>query len=141
MESPFRLRKELRTAMPSRSVRWRFAGQQLHALLRAPLSPSRMAARAVFIADTDIVADCARVAAPTLIVTGEPTLDRVVSVEGTLAYLNLIPRAQHVTLPATGHLGSITRPEVFLAAVDEFVSGLRDQLADGSSPGEQNDAA
>src|SRR4029079_8809404 len=98
VESPFRLRAEVRAAIPVRHERWQFVFGQLQAFLRAPLSPSRMAVRAMWIAGTDVVADCANVSAPTLIVTGEPALDRVVSVDGTLAYLKLIQNSRHVML-------------------------------------------
>ena len=68
-----------------------------------------------------IVARLRRVTAPTLIVTGEPALDRVVPVEGTAAYVELIRGATHVVLERTGHLGTITRPQAFADAVNEFV--------------------
>ena len=61
------------------------------------------------------------VAAPTLIVTGERTLDRVVPVDATLTYLQHIVRSRHVTLERTGHLGTITRPDAFSAIVREFL--------------------
>ena len=60
--------------------------------------------------------DCARITAPTLIVTGERELDRVVSVDVTREYLQLIAGSRHTTLTKTGHLGSITRPEAFAAS-------------------------
>ena len=51
----------------------------------------QMAARARELLDShDIVADCRRVTAPTLVVTGEAGLDRVVPVESTATYLELI---------------------------------------------------
>jgi len=121
IESPFRLRKELAAALPRMTDRWRFSRSQLSSLARAPLSPTRMAARAAFIANADLFSDCANVAAPTLIVTGDRALDRVVSVDRTLAYLDLIPGARHVTLERTGHLGSITRPQEFASLVRGFV--------------------
>ena len=39
--------------------------------------------------NADLVTDCSRVTAATLVVTGEPALDRVVPVDGTLAYVGL----------------------------------------------------
>jgi pimeloyl-ACP methyl ester carboxylesterase len=121
-ESPFRLRKEIAAAFPQWRARWRFTRSQLATLAASPLSPTRMAARAALIASTDVIADCARVAAPTLIVTGDRALDRVVSVEGTRAYLKLIAGARHVPLEGTGHLGSITKPYAFAALVREFIT-------------------
>jgi 3-oxoadipate enol-lactonase len=120
-ESPWRLRDELRSAFPRIGGRWRFVRRQLGTLLRAPLSPTRMAARAALISSVHLLDDCARIAAPTLVVTGEPGLDRVVRVDGTLAYVDLIAGARHATLERTGHLGTITRPEAFASLVGEFV--------------------
>jgi 3-oxoadipate enol-lactonase len=120
-ESPWRLRDEVRTALPYAGARWRFVRGQLGTLLRASISPARMAWRAVLISSPRVVDDCARIVAPTLVVTGEPGLDRVVRVDGTLAYLQLISGARHATLGRTGHLGSITRPEAFASLVREFV--------------------
>ena len=86
-----------------------------------------MARRAELIARTSIVDDCARVRTPTLIITGERNLDRVVPVDGTLGYLPLIPGARHRTLERTGHLGSVTTPDAFAAMIREFVEGQAQQ--------------
>ena len=69
-----------------------------------------MAAYARAWSATDLRVDCRHITAPTLVVTGEPALDRVVPVAGTLEYLQLIPGARHVTLERTGHLGVVSRP-------------------------------
>jgi pimeloyl-ACP methyl ester carboxylesterase len=79
-----------------------------------------MAARAQLIVHTDIVGDCSKVTTPTLVVTGEPALDRVVPVDSSLAYVPLIAGARHGTLGRTGHLGSITTPDAFAGLVREF---------------------
>jgi 2-hydroxy-6-oxo-6-(2'-aminophenyl)hexa-2,4-dienoate hydrolase len=71
----------------------------------------------------DFRPDCARIQAPTLIITGDPGLDRIIPVENTLRYLDMIPGARHVRIPRTGHLGLVTRPEVFADAVCRFVAG------------------
>ena len=120
-ESPFRLRDELRAAFPSLAARSRFVRWQLGTFMRVPLSLARMADRAALTASSDLRDDCAKVTAPALIVTGERGLDRVVQVDGTLAYLRLIAGARHQTIESTGHLGSITRPETFASIVREFV--------------------
>ena len=65
--------------------------------------------------------DCRRVAAPTLVVTGEAGLDRVVPVESTATYLQFIAGARSFVLERTGHFGTITRPELFADIVYEFV--------------------
>jgi 3-oxoadipate enol-lactonase len=120
-ESPWRLRGEVRSALPHVGARWRFVRGQLGTLLRARISPTRMAWRATLVSSPDVFNDCARVVAPTLVVTGEPGLDRVVRVDATLAYVQLISGARQATLGGTGHLGSITRPEGFASLVREFV--------------------
>jgi pimeloyl-ACP methyl ester carboxylesterase len=132
VESPFRLRREVAAALPSVGARWRFARGQIGAVARAPLSPARMAARAKLMARTNILGVCARVTTPTLVVTGERTLDRVVPVDGTLAYMPLIAGAEHRTLERTGHLGSITTPAAFAGVLREFVTHQLDKdLASG----------
>ena len=130
METPFRLRPELAVAFPNRAGRLRFARWQLATLMTAPLSLSGMAARARTLHAHDIAADCRRVSAPTLVVTGEPALDRVVRVESTAAYATLIHGARRFVLERTGHLGTITRPSAFAAAVNDFV---RSNVASGFS--------
>ena len=55
--------------------------------------------------------------------TGEPQLDRVVPVASSLEYVKLIAGARHVTLPRTGHMGLVLRPEAFADAVSAFVTG------------------
>ena len=70
---------------------------------------------------TDAAArDCACVVAPTLIITGEAHLDYVVPVDGSAAYERLIANAHRVVLPATGHLGSMTRPREFAELIRAF---------------------
>jgi pimeloyl-ACP methyl ester carboxylesterase len=120
-ESPFRLRAELLTALPDQADRRRFVRWQVRTILSTPVSLLRMAERARELPIPGIVTDCGRVTAPTLIVTGEPALDRVVPVEGTASYVDLIRGAKHVVLERTGHQGTITRPLVFAALVKEFV--------------------
>jgi pimeloyl-ACP methyl ester carboxylesterase len=82
-----------------------------------------MAARAVALGSHDIVADCRRVSAPTLVVTGEAGLDRVVPVESTATYLQFISGARSLVLERTGHFGTITRPQAFADVVYEFAVG------------------
>jgi pimeloyl-ACP methyl ester carboxylesterase len=124
-ESPWRLRRELSAAMPRLSDRWAFTADQLRTFLRAPISLRRMAGRARLIAQTPRSEDCARIAAPTLVVHGEPHLDHVVTVEGTVAYGQLIRGARVQLLERTGHFGTNVRPREFAALVREFVTALR----------------
>jgi len=59
------------------------------------------------------------VTAPTLVITGEPGLDRVVNVASTLELLGLIPHARHTVLRGTGHVGIITKPREFASLLTE----------------------
>ncbi len=129
VETPWRLRPEIRAAIPDARARRLFSLQALGTAFSAPVSLSRMAARARLMSSVDVRPDCKRVTAPTLIVTGERDLDHVVPVEGSTEYLGLIPDAQAVVLPRTGHLGSITRPDAFAALVGAFTEGHRHAAA------------
>ena len=116
------MRPELTAAFPSVRDRLKFVRWQLGTVVRAPFSLPAMAARAVALGSHDIVADCRRVTAPTLVVTGEAGLDRVVPVESTATYLQFIAGARSFVLERTGHFGSITRPETFADVVYDFVA-------------------
>jgi 3-oxoadipate enol-lactonase len=120
-ETPWRLRREMSIAFPELSARVRFTGLQLGTLLSAPPSLARMARRARMIATLDPAAECARITAPTLILTGEPGLDHVVPVAGSIDYVSSIRGARSVVLRGTGHLGFLTRPADFAALVRDFV--------------------
>jgi pimeloyl-ACP methyl ester carboxylesterase len=97
------------------------------------LSPARMARRVRFLEAVDLDREIAALALPTLVVTGEPRLDRVVPVGLTEEYLRICPDAERVTIGSTGHLGLITRPQEFARAVVPFVArqsaGTRDSGA------------
>jgi len=131
-ESPWRMHAELKAAFPDGRARRAFKASVLRTLLTAPISLGGMASRARVI-DTissgDLQSDCARITAPTLVVTGEPALDHVVSVEGSRAFARLIRGARTEVIARTGHLGSVTRPDVFLALVSRFVEGTRHAAA------------
>ena len=120
-ELPFRATGELMAALPDPRERSAFGRRMLSIPLRAPVSPARMAARARRIADYDTLADCARIAMPTLVLTGEAGLDHVVPVEGTSQYGRVIAGAQSVILERTGHQGTLTRADDFAGLVRDFV--------------------
>jgi 3-oxoadipate enol-lactonase/4-carboxymuconolactone decarboxylase len=128
-ETPLRLRPEIRTAIPNANERRRFSIRALRTALGAPVSLSRMAARARMITTEDVTADCSKITAPTLVVTGESHLDHVVPVEGSSEYLRLIANSRAVVLERTGHLGTITRPDAFAAIVRGFTEGHRHAAA------------
>ena len=142
-ETPWRLRREMATAFPEMPARLQFAGLQLRTLFSAPLSLARMAGRARMVATCDAVAACARIAAPTLVVTGEPALDHVVPADGSIGYVSLIRGARGVVLERTGHLGWITRPAAFAAIVRDFAAatGVGRVLPDPPHRGVKQDPA
>jgi pimeloyl-ACP methyl ester carboxylesterase len=124
VEAPFRASGELAAALPSLRDRAAFSLTMLRAMIRGPLSPARMAARARRIAAYDVLADCARITIPTLVLTGEAALDHVVPVEGTSKYAAVIRGARSAVLERTGHLGSLTRPGAFAALIRDFAQAL-----------------
>jgi 3-oxoadipate enol-lactonase/4-carboxymuconolactone decarboxylase len=123
VETPFRLHSEIVSAIPDAAARRRFMLRSLRTVVAAPVSLGRMAARARAIVREDVASDCARIGAPTLVVTGERGLDHVVPVEGSSEYLALIANARAAVIERTGHLGTITRPEAFSALVHAFLAG------------------
>ena len=128
-ETPFRVRPELLASFPHRTDRWRFSTWMLGTFARAPVSAKRMAARAALLSGSRVLDDCMKVTVPTLIITGERALDRVVRVDSTLKYLDLITDAQHRVLSATGHLGSVTKPDTFADLVSDFLERAKENDA------------
>lgn len=128
-ETPWRLRPEVRAAIPDRHERRRFALDAFRTLCGARVSLSQMAARARLVVQPGLESECARIAAPTLVVTGEPHLDYVLPVDGSSEYLRLIANARAAVLRGTGHIGSVTRPREFAALVRAFVEGRLDAAA------------
>jgi pimeloyl-ACP methyl ester carboxylesterase len=129
-----RLWHEIAAARAGRLDRWAALGRYLLSVASHPASPPEMARRVAMLEPCDFAADARRVTAPTLVVTGEEDLDRVVPVGGTLEYLALIPAAKGVTLHGTGHIGLVTKPEAFALAVAAFVEGSRKPMGSDSAP-------
>lgn len=118
-----RLYPEIAAAAGTRLAGLRAAARHGWNALTHPFSPSRMARRVRLLNPMDLLPELAHVRRPTLIVTGEPGLDRVVPVSATREYARLWPHAGLVTLERTGHLGLITRPRAFASVVTRFVEG------------------
>ena len=129
LSSPFRLYPEIAVAIPTLGARLAFGWQHLQRVTQHPFVASRMAERVRLLDGVDFAADCSRVAAPTQIVTGEERLDRVVPVASSLEYLDAIAGARHTQLLRTGHIGLVTQPARFAAAVAAFVSAHADAPA------------
>ena len=125
LTAPMRLFPEIREAIPAPRNRAAFLAAQAARCVAAPAIPSVMASRMRMSKPLDFTADCGAVQAPTLVVTGEPHLDRVVPVASTLSYVSLIPNARYERIPHTGHLGVVTRPQLFTSLVTDFVHAHR----------------
>ena len=120
VETPFRAGPELRRAIQDNRQRRALILSMIRTGLHARLSPARMAARATVIGGYDIKAACERVAAPTLVVTGEAGLDFVVHTDTSRQFTTLIKGSTHVVLENTGHQGTLTRPDAFVEIVRRF---------------------
>ena len=120
-----RLLPETLAARPGWGARLSFLAAYTGRVVRFPISPSQMAHWVRAWEAADIAADCRRVAARTLVITGEPELDRVVPVTDTLEYVTLIPGARAARFPRTGHVGFVSRPADFARIVSEFVDDDR----------------
>lgn len=121
LTSPLRVWPEISAALPGAVDRAGFLLRQTVRCATAPMNPALMASRIRSAQSADFRADCCRVQAPTLVVTGEEQLDRVVPVRSTRTYASLIPRAEYVMLTGTGHMGLLTQPARFADVVSGFV--------------------
>lgn len=108
----------------------RLAARQGWTALTHMFSPSRMARRVRMLDGLDLEHELTAVDVPTLILTGEPALDRVVPVAMTRQYLTIWPRARLATIPCSGHLGVITRPVEFARLITSFITDSG-RLTDG----------
>jgi pimeloyl-ACP methyl ester carboxylesterase len=124
-----RLAPEILTARPSWPLRFRLAIDYGRRALTARVAPSSMARWIRAWLATDTAPDCARIQAPTLVVTGEPHLERVVPVAATREYLKLIPTSRYAVLPETGHVGTITKPYRFAEIVGRFLAAVEQEAA------------
>jgi 3-oxoadipate enol-lactonase/4-carboxymuconolactone decarboxylase len=116
-----RMWPEIFAAQPSLAGRARFAVRYFTRALMSPLSVTKMSAWAKLKIATDIVADCAKVKAPALLITGEPGLDRVVDLRQSSDWTSLIPGTRHVTIERTGHIGLVSKPAAFAEIVCGFM--------------------
>ena len=120
--SPMRLWPEIVAALPAGTSRMQFCVTHWWRMMTNPIVPASMAARMHLRAETDLREACARIAAPTLVMTGDPALDRVVPTASTREFVSLIPGAKYEMMECTGHLGLITQPDRFARIVGTFVN-------------------
>jgi pimeloyl-ACP methyl ester carboxylesterase len=121
-----RSRPEVRAALPGRRERLAFSAGQLWRVAANPTSPALMRDRMRLLDGIDFASSVASIDAPTLVMTGEAELDRVVPPPHTLGYVRLLPHAQCFTLERTGHIGIVTRPAQFAEAVASFIARAAD---------------
>jgi pimeloyl-ACP methyl ester carboxylesterase len=121
MAGPLRLWPEIRAAFDRWPSRLAFALRHAARIAAAPIIPSHMASRVTEQQAIDFSGDCARVTVPTLVISGEAHLDRIVPTQVTRSYERLIPGARYEMMERTGHIGLVTRPERFSSLVCGFV--------------------
>jgi pimeloyl-ACP methyl ester carboxylesterase len=121
VNAPIRTWPEISAALPTFGQRIAFMAAQSLRAVRAPVIPALMAERISMAHRLDFRSDCARVRVPTLVLTGEEPLDRVVPVANTRTFRDLIPGAECAIFERTGHLGVITRPSRFAELIGNFV--------------------
>jgi pimeloyl-ACP methyl ester carboxylesterase len=129
LASPARLYPEIARAIPGWRERIRFSVRHTWRVMLAPLAPGRTADRAHLVQTVNLIDDCRRIAAPVLVITGEPGLDKVVPVESTRRYSIHLPEAKFATLEQTGHIGHVTRPERFADLVAGFADACKNAPA------------
>jgi pimeloyl-ACP methyl ester carboxylesterase len=112
---------EVAAAIPDVSARLRFAVIHTARILAAPIVPAAMATRMSLPMTVDLAEACRHLKVPTLVVTGEPALDRVVPTESTREFVSLIPGAKYEMIERTGHIGLVTQPDRFARIVGTFV--------------------
>jgi pimeloyl-ACP methyl ester carboxylesterase len=117
-----RLRCEMRAALPDWRARIGFTLAYVGDVMTAPTFPGLMARRVRLQQQTPLQSDCQRIVAPTLVVTGDESLDLVVPVTSTREYLRLIPGAKYEVMDHTGHLGMLTQPDRFAGILKEFLA-------------------
>ena len=121
--SPGRLMPEMKAALPEWRARISFSVRHVMRVAAAPMIPSLMASRVTWQQSMDFAPDCRGVKAPTLVISGEEGLDRVVPVRVTRTYASLIDGARYEVIERTGHIGLLTKPERFASLVGGFVYG------------------
>jgi pimeloyl-ACP methyl ester carboxylesterase len=119
----FRLYSEIAIARGGTLAGVRFMMFGIGIVLRYPFRPTLMARRPHLLDRLDLEPDIRRIERPVLVITGDEP-DRVVPAHLTREYLQLLPQARAATIPRTGHLGLITRPDVFADLIVDFIGPL-----------------
>jgi pimeloyl-ACP methyl ester carboxylesterase len=122
--------REMRSALPGWPQRLVWAAKGLVRVAGAPMAPTCMRRRIELLRSVDLVEATRRCQAPALVVTGEPALDRVVPVDGTLRYRELLRNVRVTRLERTGHLGVVLRPDEFASRIAAFAAETEAERAD-----------
>ena len=120
--SPGRMWPEIAAAIDGWPARLRFCAEHIGRIVAAPIVPAQMAGRMKLNPGIELQADCARVRARSLVITGAPELDRVVPAASTREFVRLLRGAEYTMMDRTGHIGLVTQPERFARIVGEFVN-------------------
>jgi 3-oxoadipate enol-lactonase len=121
LSSPMRLWPEILAACGSTAAGLAFITRYGLRAARHPMIPGVMASRIKEQQSVDFMDDPDAIRVPTLVISGEPALDRVVPVESTRQYASKIRGAKYVMIERTGHIGLMTRPDDFARTVSDFV--------------------
>lgn len=122
LTAPLVFHTEVVRAVPHFGKRFVFRRRAFRRAITHRMSARRISRRLslAFGIEGELAADCARVAVPALVLSGEPELDHVVDPSAASEYTRLIRNARHITVPDTGHLGILTRPGVYAAHLASF---------------------
>ena len=119
--APFRLWPEVQSATGGVLPTLCFMARQGLRAACSPAIPALMARRIRDAQAVDFTSDCASITAPTLVLSGDEPLDRVVPVATTRRYADVIRGARYEQMKGTGHLGVLTQPSRFARLVSDFV--------------------
>jgi pimeloyl-ACP methyl ester carboxylesterase len=140
LRAPGRVLPEIIDGLPTWRERVRFGVTQLARVARTGMWPPRMAARMRIAQQVDFFEACRRITMPTLVVTGQPGLDRVVPAEETWKYLKLIPGSELLRLRG-GHACCVMQPRTFANAFVSWKRGGRVDERDSGAGGSPRSAA
>jgi pimeloyl-ACP methyl ester carboxylesterase len=112
-----------------------FAAVHATRVLTHMFSPLLMARRVEMIRGVSLHDELAPLRLPTLVITGDHRLDRVVPVSMTREYLKMWPHASFAVIARSGHLGLITRADEFAALVGGFAGAASDARVEGRRVG------
>jgi pimeloyl-ACP methyl ester carboxylesterase len=121
VRSPLAMYPEIAAALPNLAERVRLMLTHGWRVVTNPTAPTRMARR-VRLLERRISGDSLTdLRVPTLLVTGEAALERIVPPQLTREYQRYLPHARLVTLERTGHIGIVTRPRELAQVIVSFL--------------------